>query len=104
MTLKILFCFLQIEDVYETIYETCGQYWPYIHHYIFLAIVLTQITMIGLFGLKSKPSASFATIPLLVLTIMFNEYCKIRFLPTFNHYPLKVNFILRCFCSMFLKV
>ncbi|XP_057498874.1 CSC1-like protein At3g54510 isoform X2 [Actinidia eriantha] len=79
----------QIEDVYETIYETCGQYWPYIHHYIFLAIVLTQITMIGLFGLKSKPSASFATIPLLVLTIMFNEYCKIRFLPTFCRYPLK---------------
>ncbi|GMP41286.1 hypothetical protein CsSME_00011444 [Camellia sinensis var. sinensis] len=79
----------QIEDVYETIYETCGQYWPYIHHYIFLAIVLTQITMIGLFGLKSKPSASFATIPLVLFTLMFNEYCKIRFLPTFCHYSVE---------------
>ncbi|XP_052194483.1 CSC1-like protein At3g54510 [Diospyros lotus] len=79
----------QIHDVYDTIYETCGQYWPYIHHYIFLAIVLTQITMIGLFGLKSKPSASFATIPLLIFTLMFNEYCKIRFLPTFSHYSVK---------------
>ncbi|CAK7336562.1 unnamed protein product [Dovyalis caffra] len=79
----------QIEDVYETVYETCGEYWPYVHHYIFVGIILMQITMIGLFGLKSKPSASIATIPLLVLTVMFNEYCKIRFLPTFRHYSVK---------------
>ncbi|KAF7138215.1 hypothetical protein RHSIM_Rhsim07G0063300 [Rhododendron simsii] len=79
----------QIEDVYETTYETCGQYWPYIHRYIFLAIVLTQITMMGLFGLKSKPAASFATIPLLLFTLMFNEYCKMRFNPTFFNYPVQ---------------
>ncbi|KAG6781667.1 hypothetical protein POTOM_014579 [Populus tomentosa] len=79
----------QIEDVYETAYDTCGQYWPYVHHYIFVGIILMQITMIGLFGLKSKPSASIATIPLLLLTIMFNEYCKIRFLPAFRHYSVK---------------
>ncbi|KAJ4834985.1 hypothetical protein Tsubulata_019272 [Turnera subulata] len=74
----------QIEDVYDTVYETCGKFWPYIHHYIFVAIILMQITMMGLFGLKSKPSASIATIPLLLSTLMFNEYCKIRFLPTFH--------------------
>ncbi|KAJ8748817.1 hypothetical protein K2173_011375 [Erythroxylum novogranatense] len=80
---------LQIEDVYETIYETCGRYWPYIHQYIFVGIILMQITMIGLFGLKSKPTASIATIPLLLLTTMFNQYCKIRFLPTFRCYPIQ---------------
>ncbi|KAK4372377.1 hypothetical protein RND71_007761 [Anisodus tanguticus] len=74
----------QIEDVYITTYETCGLYWPYIHHYIIVAIILMQVTMIGLFGLKAKPSASFSVIPLLVVTILFNEYCKIRFLPTFK--------------------
>ncbi|XP_054816533.1 CSC1-like protein At3g54510 isoform X1 [Prosopis cineraria] len=79
----------QIQDVYETTYETCGQYWPYIHHYILLAITLMQITMIGLFGLKLKPAASIATVPLLLFTLMFNEYCKMRFLPSFNHYSLK---------------
>ncbi|KAJ7982338.1 CSC1-like protein [Quillaja saponaria] len=79
----------QIEDVYETTYETCGQYWPYIHHYILVSIILMQITMIGLFGLKSKPAASISTIPLLLFTLMFNEYCKIRFLPAFQHYSLK---------------
>ncbi|PNY03225.1 ERD (early-responsive to dehydration stress) family protein, partial [Trifolium pratense] len=79
----------QIQDMYETTYETCGQYWPYIHHYILLAIILMQITMIGLFGLKLKPAASIATIPLLLFTLMFNEYCKMRFLPSFHHYSLK---------------
>lgn len=74
----------QIEDVYITRYETCGLYWPYIHHYIIVAIILMQVTMIGIFGLKSKPSASFSVIPLLVITILFNEYCKIRFFPTFK--------------------
>ncbi|GAU51842.1 hypothetical protein TSUD_416250 [Trifolium subterraneum] len=79
----------QIQDMYETTYETCGQYWPYIHHYILLAIILMQITMIGLFGLKLKPAASISTIPLLLFTLMFNEYCKMRFLPSFHHYSLK---------------
>ncbi|XP_034593042.1 CSC1-like protein At3g54510 [Setaria viridis] len=80
----------QMEDVYEFTYDTCGQYWPNIHHYIFLSVTLMQITMIGLFGLKSKPGASFATIPLLVFNILFNEYCKVRFLPTFHHRPVQV--------------
>lgn len=83
---------LQIQDVYATTYETCGQYWPYIHHYILLAIILMQITMIGVFGLKLKPAASISTIPLLFSTFMFNEYCKMRFLPSFNHFSLKVYF------------
>lgn len=82
--------FMQFHDVYETTYETCGQYWPYIHHHVVVAIIVMQITMIGLFGLKSKPSASIATIPLLVVTIAYNEYCKFRFLPTFYNCSVKV--------------
>lgn len=93
LTTEFMISLLQIEDVYETTYETCGQYWPYIHHYIIVAIVIMQVTMIGLFGLKSKPAASFSTIPLLVFTIVFNEYCKIRFLPTFMNYSIQVKFL-----------
>ncbi|KAM7265038.1 hypothetical protein ACFE04_002721 [Oxalis oulophora] len=79
----------QIENVYDTVYETYGRYWPYIHHYIFVGMIIMQITMIGLFGLKSKPSASVATVPLLLFTILFNEYCKIRFLPSFINYSIQ---------------
>lgn len=88
---NMMFFAIQIENVYITTYETCGRYWPYIHHYIIVAIILMQVTTIGLFGLKAKPSASFSIIPLLVVTILFNEYCKIRFLPTFNQVSVQVT-------------
>uniref|UniRef100_A0A9I9D375 CSC1-like protein At3g54510 n=1 Tax=Cucumis melo TaxID=3656 RepID=A0A9I9D375_CUCME len=79
----------QIEDVYATTYDTFGLYWPHIHHYIIIGILLMQVTMIGLFGLKSKPAASISTIPLLLITLYFNEHCKSRFLPTFHCYPIQ---------------
>ncbi|MFS8020766.1 putative calcium-dependent channel, 7TM region phosphate [Helianthus anomalus] len=80
-------------DVYETTYETCGQYWPHLHHHVVVAIIIMQITMIGFFGLKSKPAASIATILLLVATVAYNEYCKIRFLPTFYKCSVQVCMI-----------
>ena len=79
-----------MEDVYEMTYDTCGCFWPIIHHYIFVSIILMQVTMVGLFGLKSKPSAAIATVPLILITIAYNEYCKIRFLPSFKHFPIQV--------------
>lgn len=79
----------QIQDVYSTDYDTFGKYWPFIHHYVFVAIVLMQITMIGVFGLKDKPASSISTIPLLLVTIMFNEYCKMRFLPAFQKFSIQ---------------
>lgn len=79
-----------MEDVYETTYDTCGRFWPIIHHYIFVSIILMQVTMVGLFGLKSKPSAAIATIPLILITIAYNEYCKIRFLPSFKNFTIEV--------------
>ncbi|KGN52299.1 hypothetical protein Csa_009259 [Cucumis sativus] len=79
----------QVKDVYATTYDTFGLYWPHIHHYIIIGILLMQVTMIGLFGLKSKPAASIFTIPLLLITLYFNEHCKSRFLPTFHCYPIQ---------------
>ncbi|KAL0714394.1 hypothetical protein Bca4012_021373 [Brassica carinata] len=81
--------FNQMEDVYEMTYDTCGRVWPIIHHYIFVSIILMQVTMVGLFGLKSKPSAAIATVPLILITIAYNEYCKIRFLPSFKNFPIQ---------------
>ncbi|XP_042493555.1 CSC1-like protein At3g54510 isoform X1 [Macadamia integrifolia] len=81
--------YYRIQDAYEIVYETGGQFWPYIHHYIFISIILMQITMIGLFGLKSKPAASIATVPLLLLTLLYNQYCNIRFLPSFFVLPIQ---------------
>lgn len=81
----------QVQDVDDFIYDTCGLYWPRIHHFTFVVIILMQITMIGLFGLKSKPATSISTIPLLLITILFNEYFKIRFLPAVGSNSLQAS-------------
>ncbi|KAL2898358.1 hypothetical protein RDABS01_040140 [Bienertia sinuspersici] len=49
-----------------------------------------SVTMVGLFGLKSKPGALIASLPLLVFTLLFNEYCKLRFLPSFTQNTIQV--------------
>ncbi|KAM1130496.1 hypothetical protein EV1_044785 [Malus domestica] len=46
-----------------------------------------HIIAIGMFRLKKVPLASSLTIPLPILTLLFNEYCRKRFLPIFKAYP-----------------
>ncbi|CAH8382669.1 unnamed protein product [Eruca vesicaria subsp. sativa] len=46
--------------------------------------------MVGLFGLKSKASTAIVTVPLILITIAYNEYCKIRFLPSFKHFSIQL--------------
>ncbi|XP_043713891.1 CSC1-like protein RXW8 isoform X2 [Telopea speciosissima] len=74
----------QILNVYLSRYETGGQYWPIVHNTIIFSLVLMQIIAIGVFGLKRSPIASGFTIPLVICTLLFNEYCKRRFLPIFK--------------------
>lgn len=45
---------------------------------------------VGVFTLKSVPVASTLTFPLPVFTLLFNEYCRKRFLPNFIAYPAEV--------------
>lgn len=81
---------LQILNVYEPSYETGGQFWPFIHGQIIFGLFVMQITMLGLFGVKDLPKASSACIPLPIITLLFNEFCKERFLPVFERYSLQV--------------
>lgn len=74
----------QIINVYEKSYENGGQYWPIAHKTIIASLVLTQIIALGIFGIKKSPVASGFTIPLIVGTLLFNEYCRQRFFPSFQ--------------------
>ncbi|XP_078430264.1 hyperosmolality-gated Ca2+ permeable channel 2.3 [Wolffia australiana] len=77
----------QLLNVYKPKYETAGKYWPMVHNAAIISLVLMQLIAIGIFGLKKLPTASTLTIPLPVLTLLFNEYCRKRFLPNFQNYP-----------------
>ncbi|KAK9270817.1 hypothetical protein L1049_026403 [Liquidambar formosana] len=74
----------QILNVYITKYETGGQFWPVVHNTTIFSLVLAQIIALGVFGLKQSPIASGFTIPLVICTLLFNEYCRQRFHPIFK--------------------
>ncbi|CAL0321733.1 unnamed protein product [Lupinus luteus] len=77
----------QLLKVYVPKYETGGGYWPTVHNSTIYSLVLMHVIAIGIFGLKKLPLASALTVPLPVLTLLFNEYCQKRFLPLFKDYP-----------------
>ncbi|GLT62968.1 hypothetical protein SLA2020_355680 [Shorea laevis] len=74
----------QILNVYVSKYESGGRFWPIVHNTTIFSLVLTQIIALGVFGTKRSPIASGFTIPLIVLTFLFNEYCRQRFTPIFR--------------------
>ncbi|XP_042498055.1 CSC1-like protein HYP1 isoform X2 [Macadamia integrifolia] len=77
----------QLLNVYEPKFETGGKFWPIVHNSTIFSLILMHILAVGLFGLKKLPIASSLCIPLPVLTLLFNEYCRKRFLPIFTAYP-----------------
>ncbi|PIA64642.1 hypothetical protein AQUCO_00100246v1 [Aquilegia coerulea] len=74
----------QFLNVYVTKYESGGQIWPVVHNTTIFSLVLSQVIALGVFGLKHSPVASGFTIPLVILTLLFNEYCRQRFYPIFK--------------------
>lgn len=83
---------MQLLNVYLPKYETGGKFWPIVHNSTIFSLVLMQVIAIGIFGLKKLPLASVLILPLPLVTLLFNEYCRKRFLPLFHAYPAEVIF------------
>ncbi|KAG8062068.1 hypothetical protein GUJ93_ZPchr0003g18322 [Zizania palustris] len=77
----------QFLNVYCTKYDTGGLYWPIAHNTTIFSMVLTQIICLGVFGLKESPVTAGFTVPLIILTLLFNQYCRKRLLPLFKTFP-----------------
>ncbi|CAA0828396.1 CSC1-like protein HYP1 [Striga hermonthica] len=77
----------QLLNVYEPKFETGGKFWPVVHDATIFSLILMHVIAVGIFGLKKVPMASSLTIPLPILTLIFNSYCRRRFLPSFKGYP-----------------
>ncbi|XP_012067708.1 CSC1-like protein At1g69450 isoform X2 [Jatropha curcas] len=80
----------QFTNVYMPKYETAGKFWPIVHNSMIFSLVLMHAIAIGIFTLKKLSIASTLIFPLPVLTLLFNEYCRKRFLPNFVAYPAEV--------------
>lgn len=76
----------QFINVYMPKYETAGSFWPTVHNSMIFSLVLMHAIAIGIFTIKKLTYASTLIFPLPVLTLLFNEYCRKRFLPNFTGY------------------
>ncbi|XP_073224960.1 CSC1-like protein RXW8 [Cicer arietinum] len=75
----------QILNVYITKYDGGGHLWPIVFNTTVFSLLVAQIIALGVFGLKRSTVASGFTIPLLIGTVLFNQYCRQRFLPVFRN-------------------
>ncbi|KAK9051014.1 hypothetical protein SSX86_027639 [Deinandra increscens subsp. villosa] len=76
----------QLLYVYAPKYESGGKFWPIVHDSTIFSLVLMQFIAFGIFKSKKLPYATSVTFPLPVFTLLFNEYCRKRFLPIFMAY------------------
>ncbi|CAO2829535.1 unnamed protein product [Amaranthus hypochondriacus] len=76
----------QFINVYAPKFESAGKFWPTVHNCMIFSLVLMHAIALGIFTLKKVRSASTLIFPLPLLTLLFNEYCRKRFLPNFVAY------------------
>lgn len=77
--------------MYITKYDGGGQLWPIAHTTSILSLLVAQVIALGVFGLKRSTVATGFTIPLLIGTVLFNQYCRQRFLPVFKNNAAQVR-------------
>ncbi|CAN1187775.1 CSC1-like protein At1g69450 [Linum perenne] len=94
--LLVYFCMVyiifrhQFINVYAPKHETAGRFWPMVHNTMIFSLVLMHAIAVGIFTLKNVSWASTLMFPLPALTLLFNQYCRKRFLPLFAAYPAEV--------------
>ncbi|KAE8670561.1 Protein OSCA1 [Hibiscus syriacus] len=79
----------QIINVYNQEYESGAAFWPDVHGRIIVALLISQVALIGLLSAKHAAKSAPFLIALIVLTIWFYTFCKARYEPAFIRYPLQ---------------
>jgi hypothetical protein len=81
----------QIINVYNQQYESGAQFWPDVQRRLVIALIVSQILLLGLLSTQEAEKSTVALLPLPVLSIWFHYVCKGRFEPAFIKFPLQVR-------------
>lgn len=76
--------------VYESVFETGGQFWPKIFRRFVFGLIIAQMTITGQFILKDARHEAYATIALMFMTYLFLRSTRARYDPTSSTLPLEV--------------
>lgn len=88
---------MQIINVYNQQYESAAAFWPDVHGRVIIALVISQVLLMGLLSTKKAAQSTPFLIALPVLTIWFYKFCKGRYESAFRKYPLQVGYSCPCF-------
>jgi Calcium-dependent channel, 7TM region, putative phosphate len=76
--------------VYESVFETGGQFWPKIFRRFVFGLIIAQMTITGQFILKEARHEAYATIALIFMTYFFLRSTRARYDPSSSTLPLEV--------------
>lgn len=79
----------QIINVYNQEYESAAAFWPDVHGRIIVAVIVSQLLLMGLLSTKEAAQSTPLLVTLPILTIWFHLFCKGRYEPAFVRYPLQ---------------
>ncbi|XP_057422162.1 calcium permeable stress-gated cation channel 1-like [Lotus japonicus] len=79
----------QIINVYNQQYESGAAFWPDVNFRVVMALIVSQIVLMGLLTTRKAASSTPFLIVLPILTIWFHRYCKGRFESAFVKFPLQ---------------
>lgn len=77
------------DDVYNQQYESAAAFWPDVHRRIIVALIVSQLLLMGLLSTKEAAQSTPLLITLPVLTICFHIFCKGRYESAFVRFPLQ---------------
>ena len=76
--------------VYESCFETGGQFWPKIFRRFVFGLIIAQMTITGQFILKEARHEAYATIALMFITYVFLRSTRARYDQASSTLPLEV--------------
>lgn len=76
--------------VFESVFETGGQFWPKIFRRFVFGLIIAQMTITGQFILKEARHEAYATIALILMTYVFLRSTRARYDPSSSTLPLEV--------------
>eukprot|EP00980_Cylindrotheca_fusiformis_P015080 scaffold4157_cov136-Cylindrotheca_fusiformis.AAC.30 len=76
--------------VYESVFESGGQFWPKIFRRFVFGLIIAQMTITGQFILNGARHEAYATIALMFMTYLFLRSTRARYDATSSTLPLEV--------------
>ncbi|KAJ0400109.1 hypothetical protein ATCC90586_005130 [Pythium insidiosum] len=78
----------QVLYVYKSTSFAMGAFWPPLFEFLIVALVLSQLTLLGLFSLKQAPIPFFAVLILVICILLFRHYVMRLFPRAATYLPL----------------